>query len=57
MAILKLVRKDSYVRRCGKLPWKHSPGGYDMPYNDDQRNEFQLTAPPYVPRDQQPLFQ
>ena len=28
-----------------------------MPYNDDQRNEFQLTAPPYVPRDQQPLFQ
>ena len=29
-----------------------------MPYNEENaRNEFQLTAPPYVPRDQQPLFQ
>ena len=33
-------------------------GGYGIQYNEaDARNEFQLPAPPYVPRDQQPLFQ
>ena len=34
------------------------PRGYAAQYAEaDARNEFRLTAPPYVPRGQQPLFQ
>ena len=41
-------------RGAGAVP----PRGYDMQYaEEDARSEFQLPAPPYLPRDQQPVFQ
>ena len=48
------VAQATPCRGAGAAP----QGSYHMQYiEEDARSEFQLAVPPYVPRDQQPVFQ